>query len=101
MPSFEVKTPQRNYRAIVERGTLARAAEYLPAKAGKVFVVTTEDVWNHQGAALEKGLAGARYGKLLLPGGESEKRLAPLETLAEEMVARGADRTSIVIAFGG
>jgi 3-dehydroquinate synthase len=38
---------------------------------------------------------------LFLPGGETRKRLAPLEALAEEMVSRGADRTSVVVAFGG
>src|SRR5262249_59296232 len=29
------------------------------------------------------------------------KRLAPVEELAEEMVRRGADRSSVVIAYGG
>src|SRR5437667_11604137 len=98
MPSFEVKTPQRSYRAIVERGILKRVGEHLPANAGKVFVVTTEDVWRHQGAALDLGRA---HETLFLPGGEAHKRLAPLEALAEEMVARGADRTSVIVAFGG
>src|SRR4051794_14421508 len=98
MPWFEVKTPQRNYRAIVERGILSRVGEHLPANCGKVFVVTTQDVWQHQGAALN---AGGSHEVLYLPGGEAQKRLAPLESLAEEMVARGADRTSVVIAFGG
>ena len=64
MPSFEVRTPQRNYHAIVERGILARAAEYVPAKSGAVFVVSTDDVWRHQGEALAKGLANLRYEKL-------------------------------------
>ncbi len=54
MPSFDVKTPQRNYRAIVERGILGRVGDYLPPKAGKVFVVSTEDVWRHQGKALDR-----------------------------------------------
>ena len=85
MPSFEVKTPQRSYRAIVERGILKRVGEHLPANAGKVFVVTTEDVWRHQGAALDLGRA---HETLFLPGGEAHKRLAPLEALAEEIVAR-------------
>jgi 3-dehydroquinate synthase len=101
MPSFEVKTPQHTYSAIVERGILGRAAEYLPAKTGKVFVVTTEDVWRHQGEALAKGLSGRQHNTLFLPGGEIQKRLAPLEAMAEEMVKRGADRSSLVIAFGG
>ena len=98
MPSFEVKTPQRDYRAFVERGILRRAGEFLPAKTGKVFVVTTEDVWRHQGAALD---LGRPCDTLFLLGGEARKRLAPLEALAEEMVARGADRSSVVVAFGG
>src|SRR5713226_1120437 len=98
MPSFEVKTPQQSYRAIVERGILGRVADYLPAKAAKIFVVTTEDVWRHQGHSLQ---TGRPHDTLFLPGGETQKRLAPVEAMAEEMVARGADRSSIVIAFGG
>jgi 3-dehydroquinate synthase len=101
MPEFRVETPQRCYPAIVERGVIARTAEYVPRKSGKVFVVSTEDVWHHQGAALENALAGVNYEALFLPGGEERKRLAPLEQLAEEMVERGADRTSMAIAFGG
>src|ERR1700676_1862163 len=101
MRSFEVKTPQRNYRATVERGILAHAADYLPAKIGKVFVVTTEDVWRHQGEALTKGISGSPHDTLSLPGREAQKRLAPVEAMAEEMVKLGADRSSLVIAFGG
>jgi 3-dehydroquinate synthase len=101
MPSFRVETPQRCYSAIVERGVVGRVAEYIPPKAGKVFVVSTEEVWRAQGAAIERGLAGVPYEVLHLPSGEEYKRLAPVESLAEEMVARGGDRTSLVIAFGG
>jgi 3-dehydroquinate synthase len=38
---------------------------------------------------------------LRLPGGEDQKRLAHVEQLAEEMVQLGADRSSMVIAYGG
>ena len=44
---------------------------------------------------------GVSHELLYLPGGEDQKRLAPLEKLAEQMVELGADRTSLVIAFGG
>jgi 3-dehydroquinate synthase len=101
MPSFRVETPQHSYSAIVERGIIGQTSRYLPPKAGKVFVVTTADVRRHAGAALEAGLAGVAHEVLELPGGEDQKRLAPVEALAEEMVQRGADRTSVVIAFGG
>src|SRR5215467_13449440 len=101
MPSFRIETPQRSYNAVVERGVLASTAQYLPPKHGKVFVVTTEDVWRHQGVALDRALDGVAYEVLHLPGGEERKRLGPVEVLAEEMVRRGGDRSSMVIAFGG
>src|SRR5882672_8683756 len=101
MPSFRVETPQCSYSAIVERGVIAQAAKYIPPKTGKVFVVTTQDVWRHAGPALQKGLTGIDCEILHLPGGEDNKRLAPVEQLAEEMVRRGADRSSMVIAYGG
>jgi 3-dehydroquinate synthase len=96
-----VETPQQSYSAIVERGVIGQAARFIPPKTGKVFVVTTTDVWKHAGAHLEGALAGVPYEVLYLPGGEDQKRLAPVEQLAEEMVQRGADRSSMVIAYGG
>jgi 3-dehydroquinate synthase len=101
MPTFRVETPQRCYSAVVERGLVARAAEYLPPKAGRIFVVSTEDVWRHAGQALSAALASIPHTLLHLPGGEDQKRLAPLETLAGEMMRSGGDRSSVVIAFGG
>ncbi|HTT63442.1 MAG TPA: 3-dehydroquinate synthase [Bryobacteraceae bacterium] len=101
MPSFAVQTPQRAYQAMVERGILARAAQHVPKGSGKVFVATTEDVWHHQGAALARGLAGIPHHVLYFPGGEDRKRLEHIETLAEQMVRAGGDRSSLVVAFGG
>lgn len=100
MPSNRVNTAQRSYSAIVERGIAGRAADFIPPKI-KIFAVTTEDVWRHQGCLLSRGLAPRAHDVLYLPGGEDHKRLAPIETLAEEMVRRGADRSSLVIGFGG
>ena len=85
----------------VERGIIGRLAGRLPAKHGKLFVVSTEDVWRHRGEALARALAGEDHELIFLPGGEDRKRLAPLEAAAEEMVRRGGDRSSLVIAFGG
>ena len=38
---------------------------------------------------------------LFFPGGETRKRLAEVEALAEQMVQKGADRSSLVVAVGG
>ena len=101
MPSFAVETAQRTYQAIVERGCLARVHENIPQGTGKVFVAATPDVWELHGRSLEHGLDGRPFELLLFPGGEPRKRLAEVEALAEQMVEKGGDRSSIVIAFGG
>jgi 3-dehydroquinate synthase len=101
MATFEVQTAQRTYDSVVERGILKRAGEYIPPKTGKIFVVTTEDVWNLHGKRFETGLSGRPYQVLFFPGGEIHKRMAPVEALAEQMISYGADRTSLVIGFGG
>ena len=101
MTSFQVSTPQGNYEAVVQRGLIERAIDYIPKSAGKIFIVTTSDVWKHQGMRLERGLANVGYETLYLPGGEEQKRLGPAEKLAGEMVERGADRSSLIVAFGG
>ena len=55
--------------AVVERGILRRVGRALPAKTGKVFVVTTEDVWRHAGRVRSR--TGRRPHEVLhLPGGE-------------------------------
>ena len=101
MASFEVRTAQRTYENVVERGVLRRVREYIPKGTGKIFVVTTEDVWRLHGATLEEQLAGHAHATLFFAGGEKNKRISHVETLAEQMMEQGADRTSLVIGFGG
>jgi 3-dehydroquinate synthase len=99
MPSYRVQTPAHAYDAVIERGVLRRASEFIPQGAGAVFVVTTEDVWRLHGRQLEASLGGVQV--LFFPGGEERKRIAQVEALAEQMAVAGADRTSVVVAFGG
>ena len=101
MPSFRVETPQRAYDAIVERGSLARVAQFLPARSGMVFVVTTADVFKLHGKTLHQALGDHKHKVLFFPGGEPNKRLSQLEALAEQMIASGGDRSSVIVAFGG
>jgi 3-dehydroquinate synthase len=101
MPSFRVETPQRVYDAVVERGVLSRAAEWIPKSAGKLFVVTTRDVWDLHGRRLSEALAGRPHAVLFFPGGEERKRIAEVESLCDQMSDGGGDRSSMVVAFGG
>jgi 3-dehydroquinate synthase len=101
MPRFQVATPGRNYFALVERSGIARLSEFLPASHGKLFVVTTADVWQLHGACLKSALGDTPFELLIFAGGEPNKRISHVESMAEQMAERGADRSSVVIAFGG
>ncbi len=86
---------------MVERGAIARLPEFLPAKCGRIFVVTERGVWDLHGARLRAALSPTPFETLFFAGGEENKRLAHVETLAEQMAELGGDRSSLVIAFGG
>jgi 3-dehydroquinate synthase len=93
---FQVSTPQRDYFACIARGILQKIRDFIPPKTGKVFVLTTRDVWDLHGSAFP-----AEYPVLFFPGGEQRKRIAEVEALAEQMVQLGGDRSSLLIAVGG
>jgi 3-dehydroquinate synthase len=101
MPSYFVETPHCRYPVLVERGGLANVREYIPQRAGKVFLISTEDVWKLHGQVVQRAIGDRPHEILFFPGGEPRKRLAEVETLAEQMVARGGDRSSVIVAFGG
>jgi 3-dehydroquinate synthase len=101
MPSFVIDTPLRSYTAVVERGVLQELREFIPQGSGRIFVVTTPDVWLLHGSSITGGLHSVEHEVLYFPGGEPRKRLAEVEILAERMAALGADRSSLIIALGG
>ena len=83
MPVFQIKVQPQWYSAIVERGALERILQFIPARAGKVFVVSTQDVWQLHGERVRAGLGGLLYDVIFLPGGEERKRLIHVEAAAE------------------
>src|ERR1035438_3107033 len=101
MPSYGVETPARCYPILVERGGVSKLRDYIPAHAGKIFFVSTEDVWQLHGAPLAAAVRDLAHETLFFPGGETRKRLAEVEALADQMVQKGADRSSMVVAVGG
>ncbi|MDR3735859.1 MAG: 3-dehydroquinate synthase [Acidobacteriaceae bacterium] len=104
MPTIAVNTPTANYPVTIGRGLLknlaARCAAHTGKKLPRVFVVTSPaiwDLWGRQFAASFK----EKPTVLFIPAGETHKRLRTLERLCEELAAAGADRDSLLIAFGG
>ena len=106
MITIPVDVKPRPYAALIENGLLARAGtllrELLPA-GSRVFVVTVAQVRRKWGKKLMASLTGGGFDAKMLdmPEGEPHKRLVTVEALAEKLSSFGADRNSVVIAFGG
>ncbi len=76
---------------------IARAVGRLPRR---VFVLTSEPIWALWGQAFCTSFSEPPVA-LFLPPGERNKTLTSVERLARQMAAAGADRGSLLIAFGG
>jgi 3-dehydroquinate synthase len=106
MLRIPVSTASRNYEAVIEHGLLSRTGEILGnllSVSSPVFGITVPPVRRRWGKVLLKSLAGAGFITKFVDmrDGERFKRLATVEKLADDLVRLGADRKSVIIAFGG
>ncbi|MGB7167616.1 MAG: 3-dehydroquinate synthase [Acidobacteriaceae bacterium] len=102
-PALTVKTPSATYAVYVGRNLFPELAQALRKSAAcNAFVLTSPEIWALWG---KKFLAAfpesAQPTLLFLPAGERWKRLPQVEKLADELARSGADRSSVLIAFGG
>ncbi|MGH9544937.1 MAG: 3-dehydroquinate synthase [Terriglobales bacterium] len=118
MTRVTIALPPRPYDAVIESGLSRHSGEVLrdlfdvifnassgdaPAKHQRLFVVTVPPVRRKWGKKLMASLAAAGFtAKILeMPNGERHKRLATVEKLSEQLSRLGADRNSVIVAFGG
>jgi 3-dehydroquinate synthase len=104
--SIRVTTPQAAYDVTIAPGLLRalypRLRKLNSGKPPKTFVVTSPNIWAlWQGRFLASFPNNQQPTTLFFPPGELHKRLATVESLAEQLVLAGADRDSILLAFGG
>jgi len=107
MNRVNIALSPRSYGALIEDGLLLRAGEKLretlqPGRTG-LFVVTVPPVRRKWGKKLMASLSAAGFAAKIveMPDGERHKRLATVEKLSEQLSRLGADRNSVVVAFGG
>ncbi|HEV2647493.1 MAG TPA: 3-dehydroquinate synthase [Acidobacteriaceae bacterium] len=106
MPTVRVTTPQTAYDIVIGSGLLRslylRLRKLNSGKPPRTFVVTSPNIWGlwhkHFLASFPKDQQPT---VLFLPAGERHKRLASVELLAQQLSLAGADRDSILLAFGG
>jgi 3-dehydroquinate synthase len=102
---LRVALGDRAYDIVVGPGLIATAAgEILPLMRRRhAVVVTDENVAGHWLAPLRDSLAEAGIAQhtVVLPPGEATKDLDHFGWLAEEILARGVERGSMLVALGG
>ncbi len=106
VPTIPVTTPTASYQVHVGSGLLAslgrRTRTLTSGRSPRVFVVTSPEIWRLWSTDFLAGFpAGSAPQPLFLPAGESHKRLAAVERLAEQLARVRADRDTLLIAFGG
>ncbi len=104
MRKISVTTKSGHYTVSVGSGILESLAKRMSALTGKkrelIFVLTSPEIWSLWGERMQDSLPQEPL-VLFLPPGERHKRMAQVERLATEMAKSGADRSSLLIAFGG
>ena len=96
----------RPYEAVIESGLVERVGAHLRElldRRERVFVVTVPPVKRKWGKKLMASLAEAGIAAKVLEmaDGEPAKKLATIEALAQKLAQAGADRNSVLLAFGG
>ncbi len=103
MRTIQVQTASASYPVHIGRNILSQVPRAKRvSQDGQPFVITSSEIWALWG---KKFLAAFPKNKqptvLFLPAGERYKRLSELEKLADQLARAGADRSSLLIAFGG
>ncbi len=87
------------YEVMVGRGAW-RALRHLKGYTS-AFVLTEPDCGRHGARSSRRDTGWARLRPILVPSGESSKSLAMAGHVAAELLERGADRRSLLVALGG
>ncbi|MBI4464554.1 MAG: 3-dehydroquinate synthase, partial [Acidobacteria bacterium] len=101
--TITVELPGASYPILIEAGLLEQAeaalADLLTGR--KVFILSDTTVWKLWGRKLLASLKKHHPATVLIPPGERYKRLATVEKIADRLSAQGAERSSLLLAFGG
>jgi 3-dehydroquinate synthase len=101
-PALTVKAASATYPVYVGRKLFPALAQTLQRSAAGTFILTSPEIWALWGKKLLAAFPKSSQPTVLfLPAGERWKRLSQVEKLADQLARSGADRSSILIAFGG
>ena len=102
MRKLSVTTKFGEYTVSVGSGILDSLVKITAGNPRQLlFLLTSPEIWSLWEGRVTAALESRIPIVLFLPPGERHKRMAQVERLATEMAKAGADRSSLLIAFGG
>ena len=106
MRAIHVKTVSADYAVYVGCNLVSRFGYHFRKIEGaarrRIFVLTSPEIWALWGKQLLMAFPPEQQPAVLfLPAGETHKRMSEVERLSTELASAGADRSSLLIAFGG
>lgn len=101
MRRLRVKSGKFQYDLVLGRGAWRALRTFRGGGHSSIFVLTEKPLWRRWSSLFlrESGLRNARV--LFVPSGEDSKSLKMVGQVAGELLDRGADRRSLLIALGG
>jgi 3-dehydroquinate synthase len=99
MRRLQVKSSAGEYQVIVGRGAW-RALRQMKGYTS-TFVLTEPGLWTKWGRKFLRDTGWQGMRPILVPSGESSKSLTMAGRVASELLDRGADRRSLLVALGG
>lgn len=103
--TVRVALSQRGYDIEIGTGNLSGVGSFIAERSSisHAVVITDRNVHQPHGQCVADSLqrAGVRVDVLVVEPGEATKSVAQAESLWRELLARGTDRRSVVVAAGG
>lgn len=99
-----LKLPNNNYDILIGQNSTTKLEEFLKStKYSKIFIVTDQNVANYHLSYIQNIVdkTGVDYSSIVTEVGEKVKSFQHLEKLTDEIISKGVDRKSLIIAFGG
>jgi 3-dehydroquinate synthase len=101
MKTLRVRAKSNPYNVVVGRGAWSALGTLDRAQFTTVFVLTERGLWQKWGNAFARATRWKDLRPILVPSGETSKSMRSAERVAGSLLAQGADRKSLLIAFGG
>lgn len=100
MTKIKVELEERSYDIVIAKNSLEHLSQFLAQRSySKIFIITDKNVAKIHLESLKAALPNSE--EIILEAGEQTKSFPHFEKSCEEILAKGVDRKSLIIAFGG